>query len=85
LDLVPAPFEQQGFRVARSLRFTGGWIVRRFADVSAVDAVQVELNQDTYRIGGIPHPVTDRKRFENTQRRLIDVFAQLAVTYGDQS
>ncbi len=50
----------------------------------SVDAVQLELHQNTY-LTGSPQPVTDPEKFKDTQQRLIDVFAQLADTYAGQS
>ena len=40
--------QTQGLSVRRNLRFSGGWIVRRFADNPRVDAIQIELNQRCY-------------------------------------
>lgn len=40
--------EAQGLTVRRNLRFSGGWIVRRFAGHPRVDAIQIELNQRCY-------------------------------------
>lgn len=48
-----------GFRVARNRRFSGGWIVRRFAGVDAVDAIQVEVNKRLYADVAAP---ADRRR-----------------------
>jgi N-formylglutamate deformylase len=84
VDLVQDCFKKQGFRVARNLRFTGGCIVRRFANAPSVDAVQLELHQHTY-LTGSPRPVVDPGKFTDTQQRLIDVFAQLSDTYAGQS
>lgn len=38
----------QGLTVKRNLRFSGGWIVGRFAEHPRVDAIQIELNQRCY-------------------------------------
>jgi N-formylglutamate deformylase len=48
VDLVEASISDQGFSVVRNVVFSGGWIVRRFADAAHVDAVQIELNQRCY-------------------------------------
>ena len=48
IDLVEASLSEQGFSVVRNVVFSGGWIVRRFADAAHVDAVQIELNQRSY-------------------------------------
>jgi N-formylglutamate deformylase len=40
--------QDQGYNVWRNLRFSGGWIVRRYSDNPRVDAIQVELNQRCY-------------------------------------
>jgi N-formylglutamate deformylase len=40
--------QSQVFAVRRNLRFSGGWIVRRFSNKPRVDAIQIELNQRCY-------------------------------------
>lgn len=57
--LLEAALADAGFRVTRNRRFTGGWIVRRFAGVAAVDAVQVEVNKRLYADEAA---VADRRR-----------------------
>lgn len=47
-DRVEQALRSTGFTVARNLRFTGGHIVRRWADEPRVDAVQLELDQRRY-------------------------------------
>ena len=48
IDRVERALRREGFTVARNLRFTGGHIVRRWADDDRVDAVQLELDQRRY-------------------------------------
>jgi len=59
VGLLGSALSDAGFRVARNQRFTGGWIVRRFAGVEAVDAVQVEVAKRLY---ADPAAVADRRR-----------------------
>lgn len=67
--------EAHGLTVRRNLRFSGGWIVRRFADHPRVDAIQIELNQRRYadpaavdgRVLPLPH---DALRIKEMSARL---------------
>ncbi len=59
VGLLESALTHAGFRVARNRRFTGGWIVRRFAGVEAVDAVQVEVAKRLY---ADPAAIADRRR-----------------------
>lgn len=45
---IEQALEAQGLTVRRNLRFSGGWIVRRFVGHPRVDAIQIELNQRCY-------------------------------------
>ena len=45
---IEEALQAQGLTVKRNLRFSGGWIVRRFAEQRRVDAIQIELNQRCY-------------------------------------
>jgi N-formylglutamate deformylase len=70
--LLSAALASLGFSVRHNERFTGGWTVRRFADLNRVDAIQVELNQRCYlnvsgRTGAAQPPAGD---FDAAQRRL---------------
>ena len=75
---------REGFTVARNLRFTGGYIVRRWADDDRVDAVQVELDQRRYlEITDVeerrPHPRQDPAGWVTTRRALAAAFRSLAI------
>lgn len=79
VDRLERAFVDQGFTVARNLRFAGGWVVRRFSGNARVDAVQIELNQrcyadaaavDAYRL---PLPL-DSGRLTEASERLERVF-----------
>ncbi|MDQ4070279.1 MAG: N-formylglutamate amidohydrolase [Actinomycetota bacterium] len=48
VELVEQALEAESFRTARNRRWPGGWIVRRFEDDRAVDALQLELDLRTY-------------------------------------
>ena len=76
VGLLSEKFSSNGFRVRVNERYSGGWTVRRFADQSRVDAVQVELNQRRYlRLGTesrTPPPVGD---FDAAQRLLREVLS----------
>lgn len=77
--------QNQGFTVRRNLRFSGGWIVRRFSDNPRVDAIQIELNQRCYadpaaidaRVLPLPY---DSARVSRTARQLERAFTQV---FGD--
>jgi N-formylglutamate deformylase len=90
VDRVEEAFAAQGFSVRRNLRFTGGWIVRRFSQAPQVDAVQIELNQRTYLErwdDGAKRetPTVDEVKFAQTQERLKAVMALIATTLSPSS
>ena len=72
---VEHALEAQGLTVRRNLRFSGGWIVRRFINHPRVDAIQIELNQRRYadpaavdgRVLPLPY---DAARIRETSLRL---------------
>jgi N-formylglutamate amidohydrolase len=83
--LVVGAFERAGFRVALNLRFTGGWIVRRFASRSDVDALMVELHYSSYlRTDGWPRalPQLDDAHFAGAQERLRAVVEEIVGGYA---
>jgi N-formylglutamate deformylase len=84
VELVVAAFERAGFRVALNLRFTGGWIVRRFASRPDVDALMVELHYSSYlRTDGWPRalPQLDDAHFARAQERLRAVVEEIVGGY----
>ncbi len=86
--LLEAALVGAGLRVVRNLRFTGGWIVRRFAAVDRVDAVQVEVDKRLY---ADPAAVADRRRqvprdprrIAELRERLRGAFAAALAGYED--
>jgi formiminoglutamase len=85
VELVVGAFERAGFRVAVNLRFTGGWIVRRFVTRSDVDALMVELHYSSYlRTEGWPRarPQLDEAHFAHAQRRLRAVVEEIVALYA---
>jgi N-formylglutamate amidohydrolase len=83
-DRVERAFRREGFTVARNLRFTGGHIVRRWADDDRVDAVQVELDQRRYlEITDVeesrPHPRVDPAGWATTRRAVAAVLRSLVL------
>jgi N-formylglutamate amidohydrolase len=83
-DRVEMAFNRAGFTVARNLRFTGGWIVRRWAEVERVDALQVELDQRRYLENSDieenrPHPRLDVTGWATTRRALATVIRWLVL------
>jgi N-formylglutamate deformylase len=84
--LLNDALSRQGFHVERNLRFTGGWITRRFIGQVNVDAIQVELNHRTYvgnRARGQPAwpPPADDTKFNATQQRLTAAITEVARGY----
>jgi len=82
VDAVAEAFERVGFRVARNLRFSGGWIVRRFSDLPEIDAVQIEVNQrcyaDSRAVEEQRRPLTlDSAKFRETAGRLCEALTQI--------
>ncbi|MHB8504762.1 MAG: N-formylglutamate amidohydrolase [Acidimicrobiales bacterium] len=76
----------EGFRVARNVRFTGGWIVRRFAGEARVDAVQVELNKrcyaDTQAVAQRRRPLPrDPQRIAEVRERIRGAFLRVLDEY----
>lgn len=86
VDLLEEALADAGFRVARNVRFTGGWIVRRFTADERVDAVQVELNKrcyadpDAVRRRRRPLP-RDPARIAAVRDRLRAAFSELLEDY----
>jgi len=81
-DRVELAFRREGFTVARNLRFTGGHIVRRWADDARVDALQVELDQRLYlEIPDVEenrvHPRLDPAGWATTRRAVAAVLRSL--------
>lgn len=81
---VEQALRHEGFTVARNLRFTGGYIVRRWADDERVDAIQMELDQRRYLDASDvednrPHPRRDRVGWATTRRALAAVIRSLAI------
>jgi N-formylglutamate amidohydrolase len=81
-DRVAAAFTRAGFTVARNHRFTGGFIVRRFADHGRVHAIQVELSQRCYLReddvdAGHPRPRVEPVRWQQTQQMLLTALQAL--------
>jgi N-formylglutamate amidohydrolase len=73
-----------GFTVARNLRFSGGYIVRRWADSERVDAVQIELNQRRYLRDSdvdesIPRPRRRPDGWTQTRRAITAVIRSLCA------
>ncbi|MGY1843360.1 N-formylglutamate amidohydrolase [Modestobacter sp. SYSU DS0875] len=74
-DRVERALRQAGLTIARNVRFTGGYIVERWADDERVDAVQIELNQRRYlRISDVeenrPSPPRDPAGWAETRRAM---------------
>jgi N-formylglutamate deformylase len=85
VELVVGAFERAGFRVAVNLRFTGGWIVRRFASRPDVDALMVELHYSCYlRTDGWPRarPQLDGTHLGRAQGRLRPVVEEIVAGYA---
>jgi N-formylglutamate deformylase len=85
VDLVEDSLREEGFSVLRNVVFSGGWIVRRFANAPHVDAVQVELNQRCYIPGPLeadrfPRPF-DSQRIDAVAQRLGRVISQVLHAY----
>jgi len=81
---VDLAFRREGFTVARNLRFTGGYIVRRWADDERVDALQFELDQRRYlETSDVeenrPNPRRDAAGWVRTRRALEAVLRSLAL------
>lgn len=82
---VEDALQKEGFAVRRNLRFSGGWIVRRFSDNPRVDAIQIELNQRCYadpavveaRVLPLPY---DAGRVSRTALQLEHAFS---LVFGD--
>jgi N-formylglutamate deformylase len=84
--LLDGALSDQGFHVERNLRFTGGWITRRFIGQVSVDSIQVELNHRTYvgnRTRGQPAwpPPADDTKFNATRQRLLAAITEVARGY----
>lgn len=83
-DRIERSLRQAGFTVARNLRFTGGYIIRRWVEEERVDAVQLELNQRCYlRPSDVeevrPQPRRDPTGWARTRRMIAAVLRSLAV------
>jgi N-formylglutamate amidohydrolase len=83
-DRVEAALRNAGFSVARNLRFTGGYIIRRWAESERVDAVQLELNQRRYLHvsdveGNRPQPRRNPSGWARTRRAIRATTKSLAV------
>lgn len=86
VEALEATLRAEGFRVVRNVRFTGGWIVRRFAGEPLVDAVQVELNKRCYvdalavasRRRPLPH---DPERIAEVRERIRGAFLRVLDHY----
>ncbi|WP_158544789.1 N-formylglutamate amidohydrolase [Blastococcus sp. TF02-09] len=81
-EQVERAFRQQGFTVAWNLRFTGGHIVRRWANDHRVDALQVEVNQRLHLNSSDveaarPNPRPDAAGWLTTRRALAGVIGSL--------
>lgn len=82
-DRVERALLRQGFTVARNLRFTGGHVVRRWADDERVDAIQLELDQRRYlRTSEVdenrPGPARDPARWSTTRLAIVTALRSLA-------
>ena len=82
-DRVEQALRRAGFTVARNLRFTGGYIVRRWGAEERVDAVQLELDQRRYLQAADveanrPQPRRDAARWTATRRALTTAIRSLA-------
>lgn len=91
VDALEACFRAEGFSVQRNDPWTGGWIIKRFAEQASVHAVLVEVNQRVYldgaeidRLEG-SRPTFDEARIEKGAARLSSVLDRFngVVTAGD--
>jgi len=85
-SIIEAALHDNKFATRRNTPFSGGWIVRQFADNENVDAIQLELNQRTYISSADvnnakPLPKIDRILFASTQLRLQKVFEKIIMDY----
>lgn len=48
VSILEGQLQHEGFSSVRNHRFTGGWIVKQFANEPNVESVQIELNQRRY-------------------------------------
>ncbi len=83
-DRVEDALRAAGLSVARNLRFTGGYIVQRWAESERVDAVQLELNQRCYlHLSDVeqnrPQPRRSPSGWAQTRRAIQAVTRSLAV------
>jgi len=82
VDAVEAAFAGAGFVVTHNQPWSGGWIVKRWADDPRVDAVQVELNQRWYLDAGdcdacVPRPRRDVAAWDRCVERLRSAVAHV--------
>jgi N-formylglutamate amidohydrolase len=82
---VERALTEAGFTTERNERFTGGWVVRSFAEARHLDAVQLEINQRSYArtddvdAGRFP-PRIKPKAFAATKEKLRTAITQLLGT-----
>lgn len=83
--VIEQALQTANFTTARNLRFSGGWLIRRFGTRSDVDAVALELNQRRYLPAdevdawpGVPAVATDL--FRHAQHELREAMSTIAAS-----
>jgi len=80
--LIESALHKNGFTTQRNVPFSGGWVIRQFANNERVEAVQLEINQRTYASSrdvnaAKPLPRIEETLFNSTQKHLHESLKQI--------
>lgn len=87
LQFVASTFRNQGFDTRCNDPFSGGYIVKKYANLTTVQALLIELRYPTYlncdTIDEALPPTIDEDRINDVLKRLKNVFTQMVAASRD--
>ena len=76
-EFMVGQFESRGMSVSRNYPYKGGYITDHYGSNAAVQAVQIEMNQELYMDQDDPASGPTHPNFAATQDKLKDLFAEM--------
>lgn len=76
-EFMVSQFESRGMSVSRNYPYKGGYITDYYGENAAIQAVQIEMNQELYMDQDDPASGTTHSNFDATRQKLKELFAEV--------